>query len=290
MTDWLTMITEFIGMTAAMSIFGLPPWLTVLGCWLIMGGMILSGRYWTWEKIALLAGTVVLIPNAPLVLITLFVQVIATTLLPAALVFLILLLNDKKTMGGYVNTTWENIVNISIVIAIIVMSTLYGTSALFPRIATDPVGVFWDMLAALSALAALMVLGLPTLALLVALLAALVAGLWWSRPIIVALGRRLMRGIARIPAREMFRALSAAAGRTWVGRLRRGLAAFWARTRLARFFRLTRDQVREVNRRYAKPEIETTLFAKTCLVGLRVYLVLLVGLMVFKFMSAAFYG
>jgi Mn2+/Fe2+ NRAMP family transporter len=33
------------------------------------------------------------------VLITLFVQVIATTLLPAALVFLILLLNDKKTMG-----------------------------------------------------------------------------------------------------------------------------------------------------------------------------------------------
>jgi Mn2+/Fe2+ NRAMP family transporter len=25
MTDWLTMITEFIGMTAAMSIFGMPP-------------------------------------------------------------------------------------------------------------------------------------------------------------------------------------------------------------------------------------------------------------------------
>ena len=136
MTDWLTMITEFIGMTAAMSIFGLPPWLTVLGCWLIMGGMILSGRYWTWEKIALLAGTVVLIPNAPLVLITLFVQVIATTLLPAALVFLILLLNDKKTMGGYVNTTWENIVNISIVIAIIVMWTLYGTT----RVSQDRYG------------------------------------------------------------------------------------------------------------------------------------------------------
>ncbi len=315
MTDWLTMITEFIGMTAALSIFHFPPLLTVVICWLIMGMMIMSGRYWTWEKIALLfcainliyipaafmvhpsirdiaynsfvphfppggftndlffllmanigttiapwmlffqqssvvdkglnekeikygkadtafgavltvvvamvliivsskllyglpiedaaaaarqimptssiigtlfaiglfdagllgaicislasswafgevfgwahslnqkvreapwfyayyffdlllAGTVVLIPGAPLVLITLFVQVIATTLLPAALVFLILLLNDKKTMGEYINTTWENIANISIVIIIVVLSTMYGISTLFPN-------------------------------------------------------------------------------------------------------------------------------------------------------------
>ncbi len=51
------------------------------------------------------AGGVVLIPNAPLVLITLFVQVIAVTLLPAALVFLILLLNNEEIMGKYKNTT-----------------------------------------------------------------------------------------------------------------------------------------------------------------------------------------
>jgi NRAMP (natural resistance-associated macrophage protein)-like metal ion transporter len=314
-TDWLTMITEFIGMTAAMSIFHIPPILTVVIVWVIMGSMIMSGRYWTWEKITLLfcvlnliyipaafmvrpsvrdilycsfvphlppggftnglffmlmanigttiapwmlffqqssvvdkgfkekdikfgkvdtaigalltvvvavvlivvcgkllygqdvpdaaqasikimpyskfigtcfaiglfdagllgavcislasswafgeifgwahslnakvreapwfyayyffdlllAGTVVLIPHAPLVLITLFVQVIATTLLPAALVFLILLLNDRKTMGAYVNTRWENIANTTIVIAIIVTSTLYAVSAIFPE-------------------------------------------------------------------------------------------------------------------------------------------------------------
>jgi Mn2+/Fe2+ NRAMP family transporter len=315
-TDWLTMITEFIGMTAAMSIFGIPPWITVIGCWLMMGTMITTGRYWTWEKIALifclvnliyipsafmvrpsmsdivynsfiphfppggftndlffllmanvgttiapwmiffqqstvvdkglkekdirfgkidtafgsfltvivavfliivcgklllgvpvesaaeatinimpinkyigtmfaiglfdagflgaicislasswafgevfgwahslnnkikeapwfytyyffdllLAGVVVMIPKAPLVLITLFVQVIATTLLPAALVFLILLLNDKKTMGIYTNTLSENVINISIVFVIIVMSTLYGVSTIFPHL------------------------------------------------------------------------------------------------------------------------------------------------------------
>ncbi len=41
-----------------------------------------------------IAGIVVLIPGAPLVLITLFVQVIATTLLPAAMVFLILIVEQ----------------------------------------------------------------------------------------------------------------------------------------------------------------------------------------------------
>ena len=82
----------------------------------------------------ILAGFVVLIPKAPLVLITLFVQVIATTLLPAALVFLILLLNDEKTMGKYKNTLYQNVMNIGIVLVIIVLSTLYGVSAIFPNL------------------------------------------------------------------------------------------------------------------------------------------------------------
>lgn len=315
-TDWLTMITEFIGMTAAMSIFHIPPFITVLFAWLIMGFMVLQGRYWTWEKLALLfsvvnliyvpaailvhpsvndilrnsfiphlppggltnslffllmanvgttiapwmvffqqstvvdkgmkekdipfgrldtivgafltvivavfivavtgkllygvnvqsaaqaairmmptnkwvgtmfaiglfdagflgaicislasswafgevfgwahslnhkikeapwfygyyffdlllAGTVVLIPNAPLVLITLFVQVIATTLLPSALVFLILLLNNEELMGKYKNSLWENVVNFGIVIMLIFMSTGYCLSVLFPNL------------------------------------------------------------------------------------------------------------------------------------------------------------
>jgi Mn2+/Fe2+ NRAMP family transporter len=83
------------------------------------------------------AGTVTLIPGAPLVLITLFVQVIAVTLLPAALVFLILLLNNEESMGQYKNSVTQNVVNISIVAVIIVLSTLYGFSVLFP-------GVFGD--------------------------------------------------------------------------------------------------------------------------------------------------
>ncbi len=80
----------------------------------------------------IMAGGVVLIPGAPLVLITLFVQVIAVTLLPAALVFLILLLNSEEVMGKYKNTLLQNIVSSAIVIAIIILSTLYGISTLFP--------------------------------------------------------------------------------------------------------------------------------------------------------------
>ncbi|MBF0567818.1 MAG: divalent metal cation transporter, partial [Nitrospirae bacterium] len=79
------------------------------------------------------AGLVVLIPNAPLVLITLFVQVVAVTLLPAALVFLILLLNNKKTMGEYTNSVTQNIVTVGIVVLIIVISSIYGISTLFPN-------------------------------------------------------------------------------------------------------------------------------------------------------------
>jgi NRAMP (natural resistance-associated macrophage protein)-like metal ion transporter len=315
LTDWLTTVTEFIGMTAALSIFQIPPTLTVIGAIILTMAMVMSGRYWTWEKIVLVfcvlnliyipaaflvnppvsailregvipgfpyglnnlvffflmanvgttiapwmiffqqsavvdkglrdkdirwervdtaigscftiavgvfiiivtgtllrgvniqsaaeaavllmpinkyvgtflviglfdagllgaicisltsswafgevfgwahslnqkvgqapwfflfrltilatAGAVVLIPGAPLIVITLFVQVIAVTLLPAALTFLVLLLNQQDLVGKYKNTRFQNIVASAIVGAIIVLSTLYGVSALFPEL------------------------------------------------------------------------------------------------------------------------------------------------------------
>jgi len=68
------------------------------------------------------------------VMITLFVQVVAVTLLPAALVFLILLLNDRERMGKYKNTLTQNIISVTVVGCIVVLSTLYGVSALFPNL------------------------------------------------------------------------------------------------------------------------------------------------------------
>jgi Mn2+/Fe2+ NRAMP family transporter len=64
--NWLTLVTEFIGMTSSMRIFGVPPWLTVIGVYILMGIMVVKGRYWTWEKIALLfcAINLIYIPGA----------------------------------------------------------------------------------------------------------------------------------------------------------------------------------------------------------------------------------
>ncbi|HEY5489842.1 MAG TPA: divalent metal cation transporter [Gemmatimonadaceae bacterium] len=66
--------------------------------------------------------------------ITIFVQVVAVTLLPAALVFLILLLNDKPLMGEHVNTRGQNVANWSITAFVIVVSTAFGLSVLFPTL------------------------------------------------------------------------------------------------------------------------------------------------------------
>lgn len=315
--NWLTLITEFVGMTAAFNIFGIPSYITVAGVCLIMGIMVLNGRYWTWEKIALgfcalnliyipaafmvhppvsaiihegfipnipgglnsmfffflmanigttiapwmlyfqqsavvdkglkekdipwsrfdtavgavltvivaifivivtgtvlkgvsfdnaaqasemlmeinpyvgtllaiglfnagllgaicisltsswafgeifgwahslnnkikeapwfyanyfitliSAGLIVLIPDAPLILITLIVQVISAAVLPASLIFLLLLLNDSEMTGEFKNNLFQNIIGVSIVGVIIILSILYAVSMLFPNLLT----------------------------------------------------------------------------------------------------------------------------------------------------------
>ena len=51
--NWLTLVTEYIGMTQAMSLFNIPPWITFFGVTFLMLGIVISGRYWTFEKITL---------------------------------------------------------------------------------------------------------------------------------------------------------------------------------------------------------------------------------------------
>ena len=52
--NWCTLVTEYIGMTAAMAIFGVPPVITYITVTAILMTVVLSGRYWTFEKITLL--------------------------------------------------------------------------------------------------------------------------------------------------------------------------------------------------------------------------------------------
>ena len=79
------------------------------------------------------AAIIVLIPNIPLGFLNLTVQVIASVFMPAALLFLLLLANDKKIMGKHTNKPWQNIASISIMIFLVAASSLYGLSLVFPN-------------------------------------------------------------------------------------------------------------------------------------------------------------
>src|SRR5579871_2191787 len=80
------------------------------------------------------AAGIVLIPRAPLQLIILSVQVLAGLMLPSAIIFLQLLLNDKEVLGEtYANKFWNNVVNWSIVILLFVLSLLLAAQVAAPQ-------------------------------------------------------------------------------------------------------------------------------------------------------------
>jgi len=64
--------------------------------------------YASYSGLVLLAAGIVLIPHAPLGLITTAVQALAGLLLPFASVFLLLLCNDAEVLGPWVNAPWLN--------------------------------------------------------------------------------------------------------------------------------------------------------------------------------------
>ena len=87
------------------------------------------------------AASITLIPNAPLGYLNLTVQVIATIFMPAAMLFLLLLLNDKGIMGSMVNKKWQNVIGFSIIGFLILMNSLYGISVALPSVFNYLVGL-----------------------------------------------------------------------------------------------------------------------------------------------------
>jgi Mn2+/Fe2+ NRAMP family transporter len=81
----------------------------------------------------LAAAAIVLIPRAPLQLIILSVQVLAGLMLPSAIIFLQLLLNDKEVLGErFVNKRWNNVVNWTIVAVLFILSILLAAQVAVP--------------------------------------------------------------------------------------------------------------------------------------------------------------
>jgi len=78
------------------------------------------------------AAAVVLIPNAPLLALTIAVNIIATMLMAPALLFLLLLANDRAIMGPLANGFKSNVLGGAIVIAIAIMGAAYGAITVLP--------------------------------------------------------------------------------------------------------------------------------------------------------------
>ncbi|MGB8389970.1 divalent metal cation transporter, partial [Mycobacterium sp.] len=90
--------------------------------------------YLSYTAMVALAAGVVLIPGAPLGLITTAVQALAGLLLPSASVFLLLLCNDREVLGPWVNRSWLNWVAGLIVATLLLLSGILMATTMFPHL------------------------------------------------------------------------------------------------------------------------------------------------------------
>ena len=88
--------------------------------------------YWFYSLLIAFGAAIVLIPNFPLVKVTILSQVLNGVLLPVVLIFMLKLINKHELMGQYTNSRWFNIVAwaTSIIVigltAVLLWYTLHG--------------------------------------------------------------------------------------------------------------------------------------------------------------------
>ena len=85
--------------------------------------------YTLYTGILIISALIILIPNAPLIQISIWSQVLNGILLPVVLVCMILLINNKKIMGTYVNKPVQNIIGWT---AVIILTGLSLTLIVLP--------------------------------------------------------------------------------------------------------------------------------------------------------------
>ncbi|MFI9271445.1 NRAMP family divalent metal transporter [Kitasatospora sp. NPDC052896] len=90
--------------------------------------------YASYSLMVLLAAAIVLIPGAPLGVITEAVQALAGLLLPSASVFLLLLCNDAEVLGPWTNPRWLNLLATLIIAVLLLLSATLMATTLFPAL------------------------------------------------------------------------------------------------------------------------------------------------------------
>jgi Mn2+/Fe2+ NRAMP family transporter len=93
------------------------------------------GFYSVYFVCVALAAAIVLIPRAPLQLIILGVQVFAGVMLPSAVIFLQLLLNDRVLLGDeFANKKWNNWINWTIIVVLFALSLVLAVQVIAPEL------------------------------------------------------------------------------------------------------------------------------------------------------------
>jgi Mn2+/Fe2+ NRAMP family transporter len=80
--------------------------------------------YTLYTGILVISAAIILIPNAPLIGISIWSQVLNGILLPIVLVSMILLINNKKIMGNYTNKPFQNIIGWGAVGMLVILSVM----------------------------------------------------------------------------------------------------------------------------------------------------------------------
>lgn len=110
--------------------------------------------YFSYTAMVAFAAALVLIPGAPLGLITTAVQALAGLLLPSASVFLLLLCNDREVLGPWVNRPWLNWVAGLIVGVLLLLSGILMATTMFPDINVVAVAGYLSLVLVVLAVAA----------------------------------------------------------------------------------------------------------------------------------------
>ena len=98
--------------------------------------------YASYSGMIVAAAAIVLIPGAPLGLLTTAVQALAGILLPSAAVFLLLLCNDREVLGPWMNPRWLNVLSSFIIGVLLVLSGTLVVTTLFTSLDASKVAVW----------------------------------------------------------------------------------------------------------------------------------------------------
>ncbi len=89
---------------------------------------------WIYTALIVISSLLVLIPDAPLVLLMVLSSVLNGILLPFVLVFALSLVNNKKIMGDFINSKGHNYISWATVGTLIVLTTTLIVMTILPKL------------------------------------------------------------------------------------------------------------------------------------------------------------